>query len=74
MAFELEGLYVHICEVIVPNMDTGCCLGPEMNKVSMGGGRWGRPGPPERGKGKQLMRSKGGDNMEKDEEEQPHQK
>jgi hypothetical protein len=30
----------------------------------------GGPGPPERGKDKQSMPSKGRDNMEKDEEEQ----
>jgi hypothetical protein len=57
----------------VPNMGTGCCLGPERNGVSMGGGGEGGPGLPERGKDKQLMPSKGRDNMEKDEEEQPNQ-
>ncbi len=45
----------------------------ERNGVSMGGGAEGGPGPPERGKDRQLMPSKGGDNMEKDEEEQPNQ-
>ncbi len=55
--------------LIVPEMVTGCCLGPERNGVSMGGGGEGMPSPPERGKDKQLMPSKGGDNMEKDEEE-----
>ncbi len=44
----------------VPNMEAGCCLGSERNKVSMGGGGEGRPRPPERGKDKQLMPSKGG--------------
>ncbi len=36
----------------------------------MGGGGEGGPGPPERGKDKQLMLSKGGENMENNEEEQ----
>ncbi len=53
----------------MPDMETGCCLGPERNGVNVGEG----PGPPERGKDKQLMSSKGGDKMEKDEEEQPNQ-
>ncbi len=48
----------------VPDMGTGCCLGPAGNGVSIEGGGEGRPGPPERGKDKQLMPSKGGDNME----------
>ncbi len=39
----------------------------------MGGGGEGGHGPPERGKYKQLMPSKDGDNMEKEEEEQSHQ-
>jgi hypothetical protein len=37
----------------------------------MGGGGEGGPGRPESGKDEQLMPNKGGDNMEKDEEEQP---
>jgi hypothetical protein len=53
-------------------METGCCLGPEMNGVSIGGGVEGGPGLPEKGKDKQLMPNKGGDNMERDEEEQPN--
>jgi hypothetical protein len=53
-------------------METGCCLGPERTGVKIGGGGEGGPGPPERGKDKQLMPSKGGDNMEKDKEEQPN--
>jgi hypothetical protein len=47
----------------VPAMER-CCLSPERNGVSIGGGEGG-PSPPERGKDKQLMSSKGGDNMEK---------
>jgi hypothetical protein len=39
----------------------------------MGGGVEGGPGPPEKGKEKQLMPSKDGDNMEKDQEAQPNQ-
>jgi hypothetical protein len=57
----------------LPHMETGCCLGPERNGVNMEGGGEGGRGPPERGKDKQLMPSKGRDNMEKDEEEQPNQ-
>jgi hypothetical protein len=60
-------------EVCVPDMETGCCLGSERNGVGMSGGGEGGPGPPERGKDNQSMPSKGGDNMEKDEEEQPNQ-
>jgi hypothetical protein len=51
-------------------METGCCLGSEGNGVSVGGKCEGGPGPSERGKDKQLMPSKNGDNMEKDEEGQ----
>jgi hypothetical protein len=51
-------------------MEMGCCLGSEVNGVSMGGGVESRPGPPERGKDKQLKPSKDRDNIEKDEEEQ----
>ncbi len=50
----------------VPDMEMGCCLGPKRNGTSMGGGGEGGPGLPERGKDKQLMPSKGGDNMGKD--------
>jgi hypothetical protein len=52
-------------------METGCCLCPVRNGVSLGGGGEGGPGPPERGKDKQLIPNKGGDNIGKDEEEQP---
>ncbi len=54
----------------MPHMETGCCLGSQVNGVSMGGGVESRPGPPERGKDKQLKPSKDRDNIEKDEEEQ----
>jgi hypothetical protein len=53
-------------------METGC-LDPERNRVSIGGGGEAGPEPPERGKGRQLELSKGGNNMEEDEEEQPKQ-
>jgi hypothetical protein len=59
-------------KLIVADMEMGCCLGPERNGVNIGGGGEGGPGPPERRTEKQLMPSKGGDNMEKDEEEQPN--
>jgi hypothetical protein len=49
-----------------------CLLGPEGNGVSMEGGGEGGTGLHEMGKDKQLMPSKGGDNMEKDEEGQPN--
>ncbi len=32
----------------VPDREAGCCLGSERNRVSMGGGGEGGPGPPER--------------------------
>ncbi len=48
-------------------------MGSEENGVSMGGGGEGGPGPPETGKDKQSMLSKGADNMEKDEKEQSNQ-
>jgi hypothetical protein len=53
-------------------MEMGCCLDPERNRVSIEGAGEAGPGPPEMGKGRQLEPSKGGDNMEKDEEEQPN--
>jgi hypothetical protein len=51
-------------------MEMGCCLGSEGNGVSVEEGSKGGPGPPERGKVKQLMPNNGRDNMGKDEEEQ----
>jgi hypothetical protein len=54
----------------VPDMETGCCLGSEGNRISMGVGGEGRSGPPEKGKDKQSMPSKDGHKMEKDVEEQ----
>jgi hypothetical protein len=53
-------------------METGCCLDPERNGVSKGGGDEGGPGMLERGKDKLLMPNKGRDNMGKDDEEQPN--
>jgi hypothetical protein len=55
----------------VPDMETGYCLGLEGNRVSMGEGGEGGPGPPERGKDKQSSLSKGRDNMGEDEENHP---
>ncbi len=57
--------------VIVPDVEAGCCLGSERMGSVWGRGRDGGPGPPERGKNKQSMPSKGRDNMGKDEEDQP---
>ncbi len=63
-------------------MEMGCCLDPEGNRLLPGpSGKWGQirgrggagPGPPERGKDRQLKPSKGRDNMKEDEEEQPLQ-
>jgi hypothetical protein len=51
----------------MPDVEASCCLGSEGNGVNfVGGGEGG----PERGKDKQSMLSKGGDNKEKEEEEQ----
>jgi hypothetical protein len=36
--------------IIVPDMETGCCLGSEKNGISVGEGSEGQPEPPERGK------------------------
>ncbi len=67
-----DGTGLIIAGITVPDVGTGCCLGPERNGVSMGG--WGEGGPdlPERGKDRQVKPSKGRDNMKKDEEEQPN--
>ncbi len=54
----------------MPDIETGCCLGSEGNGVIVGEGSEGRPELPVMGKDKQSIPSKGGDNMEKDEEEQ----
>ncbi len=53
-------------------METGYCLDPEENGVGLGGGGEAGPGPPERGKDRQLKPGEGWDNMEKDEEKQPN--
>jgi hypothetical protein len=52
----------------VPDMGAGCCLGPEGNGVSLGGGGEGGPGPPRSMKDKQSVLSKGRDNIDKDKE------
>jgi hypothetical protein len=53
----------------MPDMGAGCCLGPEGNRISLGEGGEGGPGP-QRGEGdKQSVLNKVRDNMEKDEEE-----
>ncbi len=57
----------------VPDKETGCCLGSEGNGLSVGEGGEGGPGPPERGKDKQLVLNKGRDNMGRDDEDQPRQ-
>jgi hypothetical protein len=54
----------------VPNMEVGCCLESEGNRVNVGEGSEGGPGPLEREKDKQSMPNKGSDNMGKDEEDQ----
>jgi hypothetical protein len=51
-------------------MEGGYCMRSEENGVGVGEGSEGGPGPPERGKDKQSMPTKGRDNMGKDEEEQ----
>ncbi len=53
----------------MPDMETGYCLDPEGNGVGLGGGGEAVPGPPEKGKDRQLKPTKGRDNMEKDCEE-----
>jgi hypothetical protein len=50
----------------VPDIEAGCCLGPEGNRVSVGEGGEGGPGPPGGGKDKQSVLSEGRDNMGKD--------
>ncbi len=54
-------------------METGYCLDPGGNGVSLGGGGEPGPGPAEKGKERKLKPSEGRDNIEKDEEEQPIQ-
>ncbi len=52
-------------EVNVPDVEASCCLGSEVNGVSVGEGGEGWPGPPERGKDYQSMPNKSRDNMGK---------
>jgi hypothetical protein len=53
----------------VPYRGVGRYLGPEGNGVSLGkGGGEGGPGPPGSKEDKQSVLSKGGGNMEKEEE------
>jgi hypothetical protein len=54
----------------VPDMEAGCCLGPEGNGVSLGEGGEGGPGAPGGGRDKQSVLSKSRDNMGKGEEDQ----
>ncbi len=56
---------------LVPDVEAGCCYGPEGNGVSLGGGDEGGPGPPGCGKDKQSVLGEGRDNMGKDEEDRP---
>jgi hypothetical protein len=53
----------------VPDMDAGCCLGPEENGVSLGEGVEGGSGSPESKDDKLSVLSEGRGNMEKEEEE-----
>ncbi len=53
----------------VPDIEAGCCLGPEGNWVSLGEGGEGGPGPPGGRKDKQSVLSKSRDNKGKDEED-----
>jgi hypothetical protein len=55
----------------MPDVEAGCCLGSEINGLSLGEGGKGGPGPPGGGKDKQSVSDKGRDNMGKDEEDQP---
>ncbi len=57
----------------VPDMEVGSCLDPGENRAVLEGGAKARPGLPERGKDGQLKPSRDGDNMRKEEEEQPIQ-
>jgi hypothetical protein len=59
--------------MLVPDVEVGCCLGSEGNVLSVGEGGEGGPGPPERGRDKQSMPNKGRDSMGKDEGDQPSQ-
>ncbi len=60
--------------ILVPDVETGCCLGSVGNGVSAGEGGDGGPGPPEKGKDKQSVPNKVRDNMGQDEENHPSQK
>jgi hypothetical protein len=53
----------------VPNIEVGCCLGPEGNGVSSGKGVKGGPVPQGGGKDKQSLLSVGRDNTGKDKED-----
>ncbi len=54
--------------VSVPDIEAGCCLGPEGNRVSLEEVGKGGPGPLGGVKDKQSLFSEGRDNMGKDEE------
>jgi hypothetical protein len=56
-------------KISVPDLEAGCCLGPEGNGVSLREEGEGGPGPPGGGKDKQSVLSEGRDNMGKDEED-----
>ncbi len=66
----LPSLILAAFNLNVPDVEAGCCLGPEGNGVSLGEGGEGGPGPPGGGKDKQLVLSEDRDNMGKDEEDQ----
>jgi hypothetical protein len=75
MGLEYRELLVHASKATtVPNIEAGCCLGPEGNGVSWGEGGEGGPSPLRGGKDKQSVLSVGGDNMGKDKEDQTSRK
>jgi hypothetical protein len=62
--------FVHNLDMLtVPDTGAGRCLGPKENGVSLGEGGEGGPGPQGGGKDKQLLLSKGRDNMGKEKED-----
>jgi hypothetical protein len=67
--------FVHNFEVLtVPDMGAGRCLGPDGNRVSLGEGGKGGPGPPRGEKDKQSVLSEGRDNMGKEKEDRANRR
>ncbi len=58
--------------VLVPDVEAGCCLGPEGNGVSSAEGDEGGPAP-RGGKDMQSVFSEGRDNLGKDKEDRTSQ-